>query len=55
MLPVFYLILPPINLPMKKTLVIAVLLTLILGSCAKGLTTFEAANGKQKCRGTYIK
>ena len=40
---------------MKKTLIITVLLALILGSCAKGLTPYEAANGKQKCRKSYIK
>jgi len=40
---------------MKKILVIALFSALILGSCARGLTTYEAASGKQKCRRLYIK
>ncbi|MGI8583020.1 MAG: hypothetical protein ACR2KX_12525 [Chitinophagaceae bacterium] len=40
---------------MKKLLVIILFLSIIFGSCAKGLTPYEAANGKQKCARAYIK
>ncbi len=39
---------------MKKAGVIILLLSLIIGSCARGITPYEAANGKAKC-GRYIK
>ena len=55
-LPVFYLILTSLkpNL-MKKTLIVTLFIALIFGSCAHGITVYEAANGKAKCRKTYIK
>lgn len=40
---------------MKKTLIIAVFAALLLGSCARGISPYEAANGKAKCGKTYIK
>ncbi|MEO5782533.1 MAG: hypothetical protein ABIQ07_04635 [Ginsengibacter sp.] len=40
---------------MKKLLFIALLSVLLLESCSHGLTPFEAASGKQKCRRGYIK
>jgi hypothetical protein len=39
---------------MKKTWIIAFALCILLASCARGITPFEAANGKAKC-GRYIK
>ena len=61
-LPVFYLILKysfyqtvtTIQYLMKKTLVIIILLAVLAGSCARGITPYEAANGKAKC-GRYLK
>ena len=40
---------------MKKSLIIALFIALTLGSCAHGISPYEAANGKAKCRKTYIK
>ena len=40
---------------MKKSLIITIFIALILGSCARGISPYEAANGKAKCRKTYIK
>ena len=54
-LPVFYLILIyKINL-MKKSLIVTLFIALILGSCARGISPYEAANGQAKCRKTFIK
>ena len=39
---------------MKKARLIMFLLVLILASCARGITPYEAAHGKAKC-GRYIK
>jgi PBP1b-binding outer membrane lipoprotein LpoB len=40
---------------MKRSLIIIVFLAFILGSCAHGISPYEAANGKAKCGKTYIK
>jgi hypothetical protein len=39
---------------MKKVYLIAFVLSVLLFSCARGITPYEAANGKAKC-GRYIK
>jgi hypothetical protein len=39
---------------MKKVLLVAFLLSIILFSCARGITPYQAANGKAKC-GRYLK
>ncbi len=55
-LSVFYLILTfVLNNLMKKSLIIAALTTLIFSSCSRGITVYQAANGKAKCGRTYIK
>ena len=40
---------------MKKIIIIGVFVALILGSCARGVTPYEAANRKQKCGRSYVK
>jgi hypothetical protein len=40
---------------MKKTLIIAALTALIFSSCSRGITVYQAANGKAKCGRNYIK
>ncbi len=39
---------------MKKMTLIVMAFTLMLSSCARGITPYEAANGKAKC-GRYVK
>jgi len=39
---------------MKKVCIIAFVLSVFLTSCARGISPYEAANGKAKC-GRYIK
>jgi len=38
---------------MKKVCVIVTILTIVFASCARGISPYEAANGKAKC-GRYI-
>lgn len=38
---------------MKKVYAIAILLTIIITSCSRAISPYEAANGKAKC-GRYI-
>jgi len=38
---------------MKKACIIAFVLSVLLASCARGISPYEAANGKAKC-GRYI-
>jgi hypothetical protein len=66
--PVFYFILCPeiklyttlaelyftILFKMKKMCIAAFLLSVLLFSCARGITPYQAANGKAKC-GRYLK
>ncbi len=40
--------------PSMKQILAVLFLLLFLSSCSRGITTFEAANGKAKC-GRYIK
>jgi hypothetical protein len=46
--------LPRIQLLFVKNLFLLIWVALILSSCARGITPYEAANGKAKCR-RYIK
>jgi hypothetical protein len=39
---------------MKKNLLILLILAALISSCARGITPYEAANGKAKC-GRYLK
>jgi len=39
---------------MKKACIAAFICSVVLASCARGISPFEAANGKAKC-GRYIK
>jgi hypothetical protein len=39
---------------MKKIIPILILLSVLLFSCARGITPYQAANGKAKC-GRYLK
>jgi hypothetical protein len=39
---------------MKKIIPVIILLSVILFSCARGITPYQAANGKAKC-GRYLK
>jgi hypothetical protein len=39
---------------MKKMVLVVLLLSVILFSCARGITPYQAANGKAKC-GRYLK
>jgi hypothetical protein len=55
MLPVFLFNIEPQISTMKKTLLITILSAIILGSCAHGISPYEAANGKARCGKTYIK
>jgi len=40
---------------MKRSIVIAAFLAIILNSCSHGISPYEAANGKARCGKTYIK
>lgn len=40
---------------MTKILALAILSAFVLGSCAKGISPYEAASGKAKCGKNYIK
>jgi hypothetical protein len=39
---------------MKKVCIIAIIISVVFASCARGISPYEAANGKAKC-GRYIK
>ncbi|MGN6532366.1 MAG: hypothetical protein ACTHK0_11530 [Ginsengibacter sp.] len=39
---------------MKKIIPLVILLSVLLFSCARGITPYEAAHGKAKC-GRYLK
>jgi hypothetical protein len=39
---------------MKKVCIVAFIVMVTLASCARGITPYEAANGKAKC-GRYLK
>jgi len=39
---------------MKKIIPLVILLSILLFSCARGITPYQAANGKAKC-GRYLK
>jgi hypothetical protein len=38
---------------MKKVYIVAFILSVVFASCARGISPYEAANGKAKC-GRYI-
>lgn len=40
---------------MKKKLIIAIFVASLISSCMKGISPYEAANGKARCGKTYIK
>lgn len=39
---------------MKKIAILAILMSILIASCARGISPYEAAHGKAKC-GRYIK
>jgi hypothetical protein len=43
-----------IFIDMKNLLLVLLILSVILFSCARGITPYQAANGKAKC-GRYLK
>lgn len=39
---------------MKKIAIIAIVMSILFASCARGITPYQAAHGKAKC-GNYIR